>query len=67
MSIYVTITDVYLSAEAKGGVKSFEAGGQYRVSVYSNSGGLGLSNPGLNTAVKQKFGKRFTIEHDIRD
>jgi hypothetical protein len=49
------ITEVYVSAEAKGSVGALEAGGQYKVSVYSNKGGWGLHGAGLSTAVKAKY------------
>lgn len=50
------VTDVYLSAEAKGGAKGFEAGGQAKISLMG--GGVGLS-----TAAKQTVGK-YGIEHE---
>jgi hypothetical protein len=33
------------------------------VSVYNNKGGWGLSNAGLSTAAKAKYG-RFGVEHE---
>jgi hypothetical protein len=58
-----TVTDIYLSSEAKASVGGFEGGAQYRISTYTKGGGWGLSDPGLSTAAKQKFG-RFGVEHE---
>lgn len=50
------ITDIYLSAEAKGSAGSYEAGGQAKVSLMGKGAGL-------STAAKKKFGS-FAIEHE---
>ncbi|MCL1875729.1 MAG: hypothetical protein FWF87_05670 [Synergistaceae bacterium] len=50
------VTDIYLSAEAKGSAGSFEAGGQARVSLM----GKGAD---ISSAAKRKLGS-FAIEHE---
>ncbi|MCL1875728.1 MAG: hypothetical protein FWF87_05665 [Synergistaceae bacterium] len=51
------VTDIYISAEAKGSAGSFEAGGQARVSLLGKEAGI-------SSAAKRKLGS-FAIEHEM--
>ena len=51
-----TVTDFYISSDARSSFGGFSSGVNYRFSVYNDKGGWGLANSKLSTSVSQKFG-----------